>query len=369
MNFNWFMPVQVISGRNAVIDNPGVFTALGKRCLIVTGRQSAKACGALDDLTKLLDGHGIDWTVFDEVEQNPRLSTCKRAGQKGMEFDADFVVGIGGGSPLDAAKVAAIFAVNDIPDEEVYENQWAHPALPIVLIGTTAGTGTEITQWAVIVVDSTGRKRTVGHNQIYATVAFADPKYTLSLSNKFTMGTGLDAFSHALEGYFSNAANDLTDFFALRAMGILLPALQAAEGKEAADIPWETREALHYGSLYAGMTLNKCGSCFCHQMGYFLSEQHGVPHGIACALFHPAFIARAVRFMPAKANILFGALGTDADRLVATLRRLTAYTPPKLNEAEREAIVQRCSGMSNLSRSPGGLSDGESRAIMTEIFG
>lgn len=115
MDCSFYMPVRMLSGEGCVGAHPEVFQQLGRRCLIVTGRSGAKRSGALDDLTVLLDAAGIRWTVFDQITQNPLLSDCKRCGQAAREFGADFLAGIGGGSPLDATKAAAVFAANDSP--------------------------------------------------------------------------------------------------------------------------------------------------------------------------------------------------------------------------------------------------------------
>ncbi|MBQ2755825.1 MAG: iron-containing alcohol dehydrogenase, partial [Oscillospiraceae bacterium] len=103
---NFHMPVRMISGKDCVVKNSAEFAKLGKRCLIITGRTSAKKCGALDDCIDALTAHDIAYRVFDKVEQNPTFTNCTDAGRAAADFKADFIVGIGGGSPLDVAKAA-----------------------------------------------------------------------------------------------------------------------------------------------------------------------------------------------------------------------------------------------------------------------
>ena len=112
--------MKLFYGKGVVKQNGERFAALGKRCLIVTGKHGAKACGALDDLTQTLDGVGITYEIFDEVEPNPMESTCKRAGERAKAMGADFLVGVGGGSPHGCRQgVGGVFACNDITLERV----------------------------------------------------------------------------------------------------------------------------------------------------------------------------------------------------------------------------------------------------------
>ena len=149
MSFGFYMPTEILSGTDTVTKNAAKF-AMGKQCLIVCGRNSAKACGALDDVTRVLNGHGIGWTVFNKIMENPLVSVCCEGGKLALEIGADFIVAIGGGSPLDAAKAIAAYAANpDVEGNDIYTAKLA-PSLPIIAIPTTAGTGSCITPVSVI---------------------------------------------------------------------------------------------------------------------------------------------------------------------------------------------------------------------------
>ena len=112
MTLNSFMPVKLVTGAGCVRTGAKELAKLGNTCLIVTGRNSAKACGALQDVTETLEGNGQSWVLFDEIGQNPRLTDCMAAAEKAIAAGADFVLGIGGGSALDAAKCIAVLAAN-----------------------------------------------------------------------------------------------------------------------------------------------------------------------------------------------------------------------------------------------------------------
>ena len=205
MNFDFYMPVRVVSGRTALADSAAQLKKLGDSCMVVTGKRSAKASGALDDLTEVLRREKISCTVYDGITENPLLSSCEEAAALAAEKKAAFVVGIGGGSPLDAAKAIAALAANPGLDREgFFKKAWKNPPLPIVLIGTTSGTGSEVSPTSVLTVD--GVKKSVSGPELYASLAIANPAYTGTMSYNTTVSTGLDAFCHAVEGYFPRLA-------------------------------------------------------------------------------------------------------------------------------------------------------------------
>ena len=214
--FSSYMPVRVLGGEEILLREGARLRALGTRCLIVTGKTAAQKSGALDDLTRVCEEQGIAWETFDEIEPNPNVLTCFRAAARARMFGAEFVVGIGGGSPLDACKVVALLARNDIGVRELYAQEWTQSALPVVCVGTTAGTGSEVTRVSVLTVD--GRKRSITSDALVPTLSFCDPRYTRTCGYEATMSCGLDALCHALEGYFAARATPLTDSIAVQAV-------------------------------------------------------------------------------------------------------------------------------------------------------
>ncbi|MEG1207003.1 MAG: iron-containing alcohol dehydrogenase [Angelakisella sp.] len=367
MNFQFHMPVKFFSEQHAVENHKEEFSRYGNRCLIVTGASSAKKSGALDDVTGVLTTAGIQWKLFDEVGQNPLLSVCHRGGAVAAEFQADFIVGIGGGSPLDAAKAIAVFAANPtLPAEDIYSS-WEHPALPILLVGTTAGTGSEVTKTSVLTIDRTGHKVSWGSEQSYAKASFGDPRYTQSLPIGFTMSTGLDAVSHALEAYFSNTADSISDMFAIESLKILLPTLKTVWATEGMPT-MEQRTALYDASIYAGFALNRCGMVFCHLMGYYLSEEAGIPHGYACAAFLPALIDHSVPLAPHKARRLFGELGIYAQELKDTIAMLTEADFTPISDQKLEQLLENWKGSKNIARTLGTLDTAAQRKIAQRVL-
>lgn len=366
MDFQFYMPVKLFVEEHAIQNHREELARYGTRCLIVTGAASAKRSGALDDVTAALDAQQIPWRVFDQVEQNPLVTTCHRGGAVGAEFAADFIVGIGGGSPLDAAKAVAVFAANPtLPPQGIY-GSWEHTALPILLVGTTAGTGSEVTRYSVL-TDDAGHKHSWGNDDSYARVAFGDARYTASLPVDFTLSTGLDAVSHAIESYFSRSADSLSDLFAIEALQLLLPTLKEVWLSQEPPTQ-QQRAALYNGSIYGGLAINRCGTLFCHAMGYYLSEEAGIPHGYACAAFLPELISYSVPLAPQKARRLFSALGLYAQELGDTIRMLTTADFTPITDQKLEELLLHWQGSSNMKRTLGTLDTNAQRAIGQRVL-
>lgn len=367
MKLDFYMPVKVISGENCVRSGGSVFASLGKKCLIVTGKRSAKLCGALDDCAAVLQEQGIAYQVFDGVGQNPLLSVCEEAGRAARTFGAEFLIGIGGGSPLDATKAVAFFAAQDLEDEDLF-GTLPPIALPMVLIGTTAGTGSEVTPYSILTVDATGRKCTFVHPSglTYAKYAFSDPKYTASLPYDFTVSTALDALCHAIEGFFSSRSNDYSSMCAVRATSLLAQAM--ADLREGAEISPEQRERLLYGSVYAGITISITGTGFCHPLGYFLSEQYDAPHGQACALYLCDYLSEAKTNCPALYASFLDQLRLEDGVLQSLISRLLSIKLPALTEDELHDIAHRCASTGNFVNSPGPFTEEKAFALLMRIY-
>ncbi|MCQ2477084.1 MAG: iron-containing alcohol dehydrogenase, partial [Clostridia bacterium] len=215
MTYNVYMPVRVIYGKNAVIENSALLKEQGKSCLIVTGKSGAEKSGALADAKAALEKEGISYEIYNGIGENPMVSSCFEAGKKAREMKADFILGIGGGSALDASKSIAIFASNEnLAPLDIYKRVYDSASLPVVLIGTTAGTGSEVTGVSVMTNDETGIKKSISGPDCYAKLSFCDPEYTSSLPYKSTVSTTLDAFAHAVEGFFTTKCEGVVRTYA-----------------------------------------------------------------------------------------------------------------------------------------------------------
>ena len=349
-----YMPVHVYSGECCVRAHPEAFAAAGKRCLIVVSGSAAEKSGALADCIETLNGAGVRYAVFNGVGANPETRACRAAGTAAAENGCDFIVGIGGGSAMDAAKAAAIFAAApDMPHNGLYTRVSPAPALPVLLIGTTAGTGSEVTGVSVLTNSDTGMKKSISGADCYARAAFCDARYTCSVPPGVTLSTALDALAHAVESRLCLNANDLSALYAVRAIS-LLGALIADPGAAAAPTP-ALRQAWYTASLYAGLAINITGTAFPHTLGYPLTELYGVPHGAACAAFMPALLLRAKEYRPDALGAVEEAMGIPAQTWIGRLGRALAFDF-RFDRAEAETIAARWeNGVKNFDRSPGGF--------------
>lgn len=366
MNASLYMPVRVIAGRGVIAKNAERLR-LGRHALIVTGRRSARLCGALDDVTAALDAVKISYTVFDEISENPPLLTCYAGGRLAAEKGADLVIGIGGGSPLDAAKAIAAFATNpNIAPEDIYDPaKRTNASLPIVAVPTTAGTGSEVNPYSVLTLPDGERKKTFTADCSWPQIAFVDPKYTDSLPVETTVSTALDAFAHAIESYLSPKSTAFSEVCALFAAKRIWDVLKThPQGFTA-----EMRDSLSAASTAAGMAISVTGTGFPHPLGYSLTLLDGVPHGRACAVFAGAYVSYNERDTVGAARLaaLADACGTDT----ATLARELVFLSKvefSFTDDEIERRIALVESAKNYANSPYVISPAEMREIYRNLF-
>lgn len=366
MTFSVNIPVRIISGRGCLSSHPDELT-IGKRAFIVTGRTGAETCGALRDVTGILDKRNIDYDIFNGIPANPPLLTACEAGKKAYEFNADFVIGIGGGSAMDAAKAIAAFAADpDLDPLELFiKDKHKKQALPIILIPTTAGTGSEANPYAVMTLPDQKRKKTYSSLSSWAKTAFLDPAYTDSLSYDNTVSTALDAFAHALESYLSPRADALSSMLAEYAAKNIWEVITQIPD----EFTTEHRNMLSYASCAAGAAISITGTGFPHPLGYSLTMLYGIPHGRACAVFHGDYINYNMRTETGaeKLTRLASALGTTP-RLMAEFLPALAGVDISMTNDEIEQCVALIRDAKNYSNSPYILSTEEMLAIYREHF-
>jgi acetaldehyde dehydrogenase/alcohol dehydrogenase len=245
---------------------------------------------------------GIKYQIFYNVEPDPSLTTVKRGLAEINAFQPDVIVAIGGGSPMDAAKV--MWLMYEQPDVEfeglatrfmdirkrVYELQPLGKKATLVAIPTTSGTGSEVTPFAVVTDDHTGIKYPLADYALTPQMAIADPELIMNMPRKLTAYGGIDALTHALEAYVSVFATEFTNGLALEAIRLLLKYLPAAY-QEGANNP-KAREKVHYAATIAGMAFANAFLGICHSMAHKLGSMFHVPHGLANALL----ITQVIRY-------------------------------------------------------------------------
>ena len=349
MNMNQYMPVRLMTGKGCVAAAGGELAALGKRCLILSGKRSAKLCGALDDVISVLDEQKIAWKHVDIIAQNPKFSDCAKAAEEVISFGAQFIIGIGGGSPLDAAKCTAVLAANaGMTQKEFYTLPWPKQPLAIAVVGTTAGTGSEVTKVAVITTLE-GKKKSIREDSIYPKLALGDYTYTDTLPEDFTRSTAIDAMAHCMESYFCRSANELSRTHAVRGIRLLLEEFRKLERSGFGSLDIKDREALYHASIYGGLAINVTGTTMPHTAGYLLTEQHGLAHGTACAVFLPEFYFLNKREVPGLTVQFLTDIGCGETELLHLLEETMPEYHVEMTEEEIEREHSRWIGNASLA--------------------
>jgi alcohol dehydrogenase class IV len=271
------MPTKVICEKNAITNHGNVMKSIGDNALIVTGKHSSKINGSLNHVLNSLKENNIKYHIFDDVEENPSTNTVNKIKIFGEGKDIDFIIGIGGGSPIDASKAAGVLLANSQATiEDLFANSNLK-SLPIVAIPTTAGTGTETTPYSILTDHNIKNKRGIS-SKIFPVVSFLDATYLMDTPRNVTINTSIDALSHLIEGYLSANANHFSDTLAESGLNIFSECRSHISSE---NISFEIREKLLIASSIAGMVISQSGTSIPHGMGYPLTYYHNVPHGKA----------------------------------------------------------------------------------------
>lgn len=316
----FYAPTKVYLEKNSVRNHSQELASLGSRAIIITGRHSAAANGSLQDVTDCLKENGVSYLVFNEVEENPSVDTVARAAEVAVKEGADFVIGIGGGSPLDAAKGVAIMAGN--PEEGVdclYEKKPLKP-LPFVAVPTTCGTGSEVTPNAVLTRPALNKKGSMSHN-VNPDLALVDGKYLASASRNLLINTSVDALSHSIEARLHSNANEYNHMFSEYALRIWSGLIPYLTGQKEADEDIYQRFML--SSTIAGMAIAQTATSLPHALSYPLTLDYQVAHGRACGLFEAAYMEEYARNKPEDVECVLNLLGfADLDAFDVFMKEL-----------------------------------------------
>ena len=308
-NWQYHNPVKIHFG-------PGIVRSLlqivgSQRSILITTPGSTKR-GISDSLKKLLGGSLV--AIFDGVQPNPTFSSIKAAFTELQQYEYETIIALGGGSTIDTAK--AVAAIGASGSEHWIDNHLKHGVpfpphfapKPIIAIPTTAGTGSEVTMWATVWDMEEKKKYSITHPSLYPVKAILDPKLTLTLPEKETIYSGLDALSHAMEAIWNKNHNPVSDTFALKAISLIhdyLPALR----DDSTNL--NMRAHLLRASLFAGLAFSNTKTALAHSISYPLTAHFGIPHGLACALPLPDLLRFNGSKVPERVTIMAKALMTD----------------------------------------------------------
>jgi alcohol dehydrogenase len=284
--WGYHMPTRLIFGVGKLSLIGREVAKIGRRALLVTGKNSAQKYGYTQRAVEQLQSNGVHALVFDGVESNPTSTVINAGGQLARQEKCDVIVGLGGGSALDAAKSIAVVAAKDV---DIWEVVVGAPldteVLPTVAIPTTAGTGSEATQYAVISNRELRRKDALASVHIYPKLAILDPELTLTLDRYYTASAGMDVIAHATEAYSSALANELSDLLAIEAIRLAAQNLRLAVWN-GSDLT--ARSNMMLASTLAGMALAQADTTIAHTIGEAVGAIYNTDHGTSVALVLPA---------------------------------------------------------------------------------
>ena len=241
--------------------------------------------GVTAKVTDILDKNGLEYEIYSEIKPNPTIDNVKHGVETFKKSGADYLIAIGGGSSMDTSKAIGIIIANpEFEDVRSLEGvaPTKKPCVPIIAVPTTAGTAAEVTINYVITDVERKRKFVCVDPHDMPIIAIVDPDMMSSMPKGLTASTGMDALTHAIEGYTTKAAWEMTDMFHLKAIEIIARSLRSAVANEK-----EGREGMALGEYIAGMGFSNVGLGIAHSMAHTLGAVYDTPHGVACAMMLP----------------------------------------------------------------------------------
>jgi len=367
--FDFVLPTKVVFGpglRHKVVEE--IISRAFKRVGIVTTAEILDL-GLTEGLTEKLKENEREIEFFSDVTSNPHLSTISAGYEALKDFEPDCLIGFGGGSAIDATKAISLCLANQ--EEDVVKldrkDERPEPCVPYFAVPTTSGTGSEVDYWAVLSDPGTKRKLSIGSPEMAPLTAVIDPELTRSLPPELTFFTGVDAFSHALEAYFSSESNELSDLISVKAMKLVFRSLETAV-EDGSDV--SARGDLALASTLAGAAMQHVGLGLIHAMSHQVSGFYDTNHGLANArLTLPVLDYNRIE-VPGKFEELEDKLeGSLREKIEGTfeIRDLSDYSV-KVNEEDLPEMVDRAISNVNAETNPRDPSREDIEGLYKESF-
>ncbi|WP_022750336.1 lactaldehyde reductase [Lachnobacterium bovis] len=319
--------------------------------------------GVTKKVTDLLDEAGIPYEIYSDIKPNPTIENVKNGVEAFKKSNADCIVAIGGGSSMDTSKAIGII-INNPEFEDVRSLEGVaptkNPCVPIIAVPTTAGTAAEVTINYVITDVEKERKFVCVDPHDMPIVAVVDPEMMASMPKGLTASTGMDALTHAIEGYTTKAAWEMTDMFHLEAIRLISKNLRGA-----VENTKEGREGMALGQYIAGMGFSNVGLGIDHAMAHTLSAHYDTPHGVACAMFLPISMEFNREYTGERLREVARAMGVEGvdnmsqeeyrDAAIAAVKKLSSDVgiPTTLDKIKEEDLNQLAEDALNDACYPG----------------
>lgn len=291
MDFNYFLPVNLVFGRGKFNLLGEITKGYGSKALIVTYANSADS-PLIERATEILKSAGVDVVIFDQVFQNPLTTTAIAGAKMACDNSCDVVIGIGGGSIMDCAKAIAFLAENDGDiNDYIFGVKVSNSALPIVLVPTTCGTGSEANGFSVLTNPDTGDKKSLNNPCIMPKVAIVDPELMKTMPKEIFASVAFDATCHLMEAYLCKTHQKISDVLILDALERIVKHIKPIyQSDDATAYDWEE---VTYASTIGGMVIYVSGVCLPHALEHPISGLKDVAHGLGLASIVPEITKRS----------------------------------------------------------------------------
>ncbi len=367
-DFQFFIPTKIVFGKGKIEEFKHLYPLSRKRALLVTGKSSAKVSGAIEKIEKQLKQIKVDYKIFNKVKENPDFETTSEGASLSKEFRAEIIIGIGGGSPMDAAKGIAVLSKNSGSMEEYMSGKpLDNPPLPVICIPTTSGTGSEATPYAVFTNTKKNSKAGFANEKIFPIFSIVDPELTYSMPENVIIDTGFDALTHAIESYLSIKHYPLNDIISIHSAEIILNNIHKAaeKNKEAMDM-------MSYSSMVAGISISQCGTILLHALGYPLTVYYGITHGRANAIMFPYFLEFMLKKSKEKERVkmIEGLLGNIGNyiKFIESLGISIKMSDYGVKKSDIKNFVKDTINKKNLKITPVNITEKDLEEIYTNAF-
>ena len=297
-SFNFFTPTKLIFGPGKLNDLKEIAPNYGQKCLIVSRPKKGSLKNTYLRIEKLLNSVDIEVFYFDEIVPNPTLEGINKGVAIAAENKVDFILGVGGGSVMDSAKlIALLYESKGVIDWKAAFSNYDHPfsfikskpsSLPFLAVSTTSGTGSQCTQAAVVSDTKNKEKITLFHLDLFPKAAIIDPELMLTVPDRVTAATGFDAFTHAFESYLGGRTSPLTEQLSLQSIKLVIENLPKAINEPNSI---EYRTSLAWADTIAGICLSNGGADIPHPLGEIIGGIcQRIPHGETLAMVYPKFL-------------------------------------------------------------------------------
>jgi alcohol dehydrogenase class IV len=378
----FYLPTKVITGLGCYSQLGEVVRASGQKALLTCGHSALRRSGVLQRGLDGLRQAGVDTTLYDAVGGEPTLEMVQEAIELARQEQVEVVIGVGGGSAMDVGKAAAVVCPQPGTVREYHSGRpIEQPGLPFISVPTTAGTGTEVTNNAVLTDLQLGVKKSIRGPLLYPKTAVVDPELTLSLPPRITASSGADALCQAIESFVGHGAQPPTEALAGQAIHWIGRSLVRAY-EDGSDI--QARTDMLYGSLLTGMSMTNTRLGGAHGLAHPLGYRYHISHGVICGLLLPYVMEHSLEYALGKYAQVARLLGADtaemsaqeaAQQAVAMVRRMIGKIgiPDHLRAfgvkvEDFPALIEQALPSGNLKNNPKPLGADDLQAILQRVL-